>query len=286
MEAKTNGQAPDSAEATPSSKPKQGAPAPDEPGGDANNGAREPAPVVSWWQKPHMIPLLVAIVAAMAPISTAIHGYYKSDLELKLAERKQVHLETLEREKQRHEIQSFYFKMAVENPDPVMRDRVLRFLLQDSDLKKWAEEEFKAVSTLLQVRKERDEAITALHAKEEQVASSDAERTQLIREAKQLRKKVGELNLEIERRTPQSTPHEPQPADLETQPETNQCKPGTIQMEFAEEREWSRCGQPTSTAYVGTSGRLYWTLVLDSRRVTCFCEPRSIRIRSRKNGTM
>lgn len=93
------------------------------------SGTSEPKIVKSagWWKDPTTITLLVAIVAAVPPLTTGIQAYFHSRNQL-----------ALEKSKQLHELRQKYLDRFLSDAE---NRRVLEFLVaveEDSRLKAWA----------------------------------------------------------------------------------------------------------------------------------------------------
>jgi hypothetical protein len=84
----------------------------------------------SWWRNPATITLLVAIIAAVPPITTGVQAFFQSRNQLEL-----------EKSKQLHEMRQKYLDRILSD---VANRRVLEFLVaveDDQRLKSWAQKE-------------------------------------------------------------------------------------------------------------------------------------------------
>lgn len=128
-----------------------------------------------WWQKPTIVTLLVAIIAAAAPISTAVQSWIQASSELELERYKHQTQIELEREKQLHEMRQKYLERVSSNQNI----RVLEFLVaveEDQKLKGWAEAELKIARGDLNTKQ-------ALYAETIRVVAQLANRSDSIDEA-------------------------------------------------------------------------------------------------------
>lgn len=133
-----------------------------------------------WWRQPIPTTIIVAIVAAVAPATTAVQTWLTRSTELELKELESRHQRSLELQKQEHEIQHRYLLLALEKrEDESKRLPVLRFLskLQSEPvLSSWAkaelalvEEEIRSLRGELQTAEDK---LAAAHAAQFRAASA------------------------------------------------------------------------------------------------------------------
>jgi hypothetical protein len=95
--------------------------------GDSNQEKQQP---LKWWQDPTTITLLVAIVAAVPPITTGVQGYIQAKNQQKLENKKHLHA-----------VRQEYLKHVLSEKQ---NRRVLEFLVaveDDANLRSWAQSE-------------------------------------------------------------------------------------------------------------------------------------------------
>jgi hypothetical protein len=149
-------------------------PAPDVKSTDAAPGQ------YPWWRQPIPTTVIVAIVAAITPATTAVQTWLTRSTELELKELESSHQRTLELQKQEHEIQHRYLLLALEKrEDESKRLPVLRFLSQlqsEPILSTWAkaelmlvEEEIRSLRGELQTA---EDEVSAVHAARFRAASA------------------------------------------------------------------------------------------------------------------
>ena len=92
-----------------------------------HDSARSKRTVV-WWQNTAIVGLLVAIVAAVPPVTTGVQAYFNAKNQL-----------DLERSKQTHEVRQKYLDRVLSDEQD---QKVLQFLVaveEDQKLKSWAQ---------------------------------------------------------------------------------------------------------------------------------------------------
>jgi hypothetical protein len=85
-----------------------------------------------WWQNTAIVGLMVAIVAAVPPVTTGVQGYFNAKNQL-----------DLERSKQTHELRQKYLDRILSD---AQGQKVLQFLVvveEDQKLKSWAQDRLK-----------------------------------------------------------------------------------------------------------------------------------------------
>jgi hypothetical protein len=132
-----------------------------------------PSPILPWWKSNATIITLTAIVAAVVPLTSAVHGWVQTNRELALEEAKfktanalelqrQANAVAIQRERRTEDIRTSYLERV---KTPAEHLRALRFVLamtEDKPLRTWAMEEKKVVEDELQ--KVEDEARRAPEA--------------------------------------------------------------------------------------------------------------------------
>ena len=108
-----------------------------------------------WWRRGAVVIAITTILAAVAPVTSAIRAHFEIERDLALQESKQQHEMALDRERQLEQVRN-----ASLDPlrPPAERVRALRFLLAnapDPALKKWAEAEKLALEAELKQPAER-----------------------------------------------------------------------------------------------------------------------------------
>jgi hypothetical protein len=96
------------------------------------NSSAESKHTVVWWQNTAIVGLLVAIVAAVPPVTSGVQGYFNAKNQL-----------DLERAKQTYEIRQKYLDRVLSDAQD---QKVLQFLVaveEDQKLKSWALERLK-----------------------------------------------------------------------------------------------------------------------------------------------
>ena len=97
-----------------------------------------------WWRSWN-VTVIGAFIAAVAPITAGIEGYFQKQKEVEIQEQKQLHEIAMAREKQTEEIRKSYLDRL---KDPAERMRVLRFLIataSDPAIKVWSQAELQIV---------------------------------------------------------------------------------------------------------------------------------------------
>lgn len=118
-----------------------------------------------------LVPLAVAIVAIVPPLTTAIYGYFHNAGELALAEKQYA-----------HDVNAFYFKLAVA-PDsgPELRESVLRYLADPANpntrMQRWAKQELERVRSVLQEIRQLEEKLESAEAERDKLLEKLAEET-------------------------------------------------------------------------------------------------------------
>jgi hypothetical protein len=139
-----------------------------------------------WWQRSAiLVPLSVAVLGAVAPLTTATHQFISGSYELSM---KRVELQ--------HSIHHKYLELALQRHEGMEDERrmpVLRFLAEQEDpiLKRWAKQEMTLVDESLdKLREERDEAKKLASEKERLVL----EKEHLLKEKARLHEQVKQQN--------------------------------------------------------------------------------------------
>lgn len=104
-----------------------------------------------WWRKGSIVTTLIAITAAVVPVTTAVQAHYDKEREL-----------ALQQSKQAHEIRTSYLD-RLEKPGG--RLRALRFVIattDDSVMKRWAVEETHAQEVAQEAQQEAQERVDQL----------------------------------------------------------------------------------------------------------------------------
>jgi hypothetical protein len=134
-----------------------------------------PSPMLPWWKSSATTITVTAIVAAVVPLTAAVHGWVQKNRELALEEAKlktanalelqrQTNAVAIQRERQTEDIRTSYLERL---KTPAEHLRALRFVLamtEDKPLRTWAMEEKKVVEDELQ--RVEDEARRAPEARE------------------------------------------------------------------------------------------------------------------------
>lgn len=171
-------------------------------------GDERPSPREAWWQNPSIVGLLVAIVAAVPPSTTAIQGWFDSRSKL-----------DLERSKQLNEMRQKYLDRYLSD---AQSHRVLTFLRSvedDERLKAWATQELAETEERLKSKQQLYEEtiqIVAKIANQEGPLRSDSPqvvrfwdlyKVELLRiESSDVETKMVEIGRELKRLTEQSAP--------------------------------------------------------------------------------
>jgi len=99
--------------------------------------------MVGWWQNTATVGLLVAIIAAVPPLTTGVQAYFNSKNQL-----------ALESSKQAYEIRQKYLDRVLSD---VQNQKVLQFLVtveEDQKLKSWAQDRLKETETRLATKQD------------------------------------------------------------------------------------------------------------------------------------
>lgn len=94
-----------------------------------------------WWTNPAWVGLITALIASIAPVTTAIYTSITSNAQLRLEERKQI-----------HEMRQEYLNRVLTDRQS---ERVLEFLVHvedDTRLKAWAEAELKKTESKIKTQ--------------------------------------------------------------------------------------------------------------------------------------
>ena len=133
------------------------------PGEDEMNATharlREPQPDrkphgTAWWQNPTSVTILVAIVAAIPPLTTGVQALFHAHNQL-----------ALEKSKQLHEMRQKYLDRFLSD---VQNRRVLEFLVsveEDPKLKSWAQKELNSTEQRIKSKEELYKETIAVVAK-------------------------------------------------------------------------------------------------------------------------
>lgn len=107
-----------------------------------HDSARSKRTVV-WWQNTAIVGLLVAIVAAVPPVTTGVQAYFNAKNQL-----------DLERSKQTHEVRQKYLDRVLSDEQD---QKVLQFLVaveEDQKLKSWAQDRLKETETRIATKQD------------------------------------------------------------------------------------------------------------------------------------
>lgn len=122
------------------------------------------ASVRDWWTNPTFVGLLTALVAAVAPVTTAIYTSITSNAQLRLEEKKQIHAMRQE-----------YLNRVLSDRQS---ERVLEFLVhveEDERLKAWAQAELAKTESKIRTQKglylETMQLVSRLASLDAQIAS-------------------------------------------------------------------------------------------------------------------
>jgi len=157
-----------------------------------------------WWRSWN-ITALGAILAAIAPLTAGVQGYWEKSKQLALEERHKEREETIARDKQTEEIRNRYLDRV---KDPKESRRVLRFLIAtstDSAVREWATAEQSIVEAEAQMKVEKAEKAAQLVEQAEAAHEAQLRRTRdetairhfLEGKAKQLRDESRAADLDI-----------------------------------------------------------------------------------------
>src|ERR1041384_2447158 len=122
-------------------------------------GLRTPQPDrksqgTAWWQNPTSVTILVAIVAAIPPLTTGVQAFFHSNNQL-----------ALEKSKQLHEMRQKYLDRFLSD---VQNRRVLEFLVsveEDPKLRSWAQKELNSTEQRIKSKEELYKETIAVVAK-------------------------------------------------------------------------------------------------------------------------
>jgi len=137
-----------------------------EPSADLQDEIELQKALLPWWRKPIPVAVVTAILAAIAPTTTAVSAHYQKSRELALQASKQRQDALMEQLKLNHSIQMDYLQHM---GDDIERARTLRMIIalnDDTRLIKWAKEEKAAVDVGAAKLKQQIDEQTALVSRE------------------------------------------------------------------------------------------------------------------------
>lgn len=122
-------------------------------------------PAKAPWLTPVTAPILVATLALIAPVTTAVNAHFQADLQLEL-----------DRQKQADERTKLYLERAISaDAGAESRVQVLRFLqiqATDPELQRWAVAELEGLSPEVDELKQKEETLVTEVAQTQQVVSN------------------------------------------------------------------------------------------------------------------
>ena len=110
----------------------------------------------SFWRDRSLVPVIIAVIGLAAPLTTLVLTNAQQEMK-RIEYQREADLKELELKRT---IQMHYVEKAAIQDDEALRQRILRFLVRagDTELKAWANEEYRLSQELVRIEEEKERA--------------------------------------------------------------------------------------------------------------------------------